>query len=162
MNILILTPTDPYSVMLCGQNLFNEYGDKNDIFSVQMMALLDADNNEDHNYIASNNLFAAEMRDNPRVSIARNTKYDNLIVFGNCDNKSIKFDHVITYDDIWEDDNEDVYLNKQNELFEEVFRNHNIKPIRWYKRDDAEFSFPTWRHLCIFLKTLGVETNGIQ
>lgn len=162
MNILILTPTDPYSVMLCGQNLFNEYGDKNDIFSIQMMALLDADKNEGHTYIASNNLFAAEMRDNPRVSIARNTKYDNLIVFGNCDNKSIKFDHVITWDGIWEDDNEDANLNKQNELFDEVFRNHNVKPIRWYKRDDAEFSFPTWRHLCIFLKTLGVETNGIQ
>lgn len=96
MNILILTPTDPQSILLCGQSLFGEYGDKNDIFSVQMMALLDEDRNEGHNYIASNNLFAAEVRDNPRVGIARNKRYDNLIVFGNCDNKSIKFDHIIT------------------------------------------------------------------
>ena len=162
MNILILTPTDPQSILLCGQSLFGEYGDKNDIFSVQMMALLDEDKNQNHTYIASNNLFAAEVRDNPRVSIARNKRYDNLIVFGNCDNKSIKFDHIITWDDAWEDDNEDTYLAKQSELFEEDFRNHSIKPIRWYKRADAEFSFPTWRHLCIFLKTLGVESNGVQ
>ena len=162
MNILILTPTDPTSIMLCGQDLFSGYSENNTLFSIQMMALL-GEKVTEQNYIVNNNYFAAEMRDNPRVCIAKNTHYDNLIMFGNCDNKAIKFDHIITWDTIWRDiEDEDPYLTKQEQEFEQTFKNLNIKPIRWYKRGDVEYSFPDWSHLCLFLKTLGVRTNGIQ
>ena len=162
MNILILTPTDPTSIVLCGQDLYNEYSEHNDLFSIQMMALLGETKPRD--YVINNNWYAVEVRDNPRICIAKNTSYDNLIVFGNCDNKSIKFDHVITWDTIWKDfqDREDPYILKQEQDFEGPFRLMSIKPIRWYKRGDVEYSFPDWDHLRLFLKTLGVKANGVQ
>lgn len=159
MNILILTPIDPISITIIARNLFSSYCDHNDLFSIQMLALLDG---KEDKFLVNNNYFAAEMRDNPRVALSKIQHYDNLIVFGNCDNKTIKFDHIITWAQIWDNTNEDKYLIKQQELVEPVFRAHRIKPIRWYKFEDAHYCFPTWEHLCLFLKTQGVQTNDIQ
>ena len=160
MNILILTPIDEFTIFSVGQDIFNTYGDNNDVFSVQMMAILASD---EKNYPVTNEVFAAEARDNPRLALNKLKSYDNLIVFGNLDCKTITFDHIITCDSFWTDptNKTDNYITESRSRFAETFKSQNIKPIRYYAVEDAEFSFPTWAHLCLFLKTLGVKANGV-
>lgn len=163
MNILILTPTDPYTIVATTQLMYNTYDQHNDLFSVQTMALLDSETEEDKKYPISNVLFAAEVRDNPRVCLSRMRKSPHLIVWGNLDSHAIKFDHIITWAQAWEDDAEkDAYLAASNERYNATLAACNIKPIRWYTKDDAHYVFPTWDHLKLFLKTLGVEENAVQ
>lgn len=96
MNILILTPTDPYTIVATTQLMYNTYDQHNDLFSVQTMALLDAETEDDKKYPMSNVLFAAEVRDNPRVCLSRMRQSPHLIVWGNLDSHTMKFDHIIT------------------------------------------------------------------
>lgn len=159
MKILILTPIDAASVLITGQHLYNYYDADNDIFSIQTMAML-ADHGE--NSAVSNHYFAAEVRDNPNTMLARNKHYKNLIVHGNCDKNTTKFDHIITWEQIWDDENYvDTELATQQDAFKQAFEGLGIEPIDWYTYSDAEYCFPDWDHLALFLKTLGVKSDGI-
>lgn len=163
MKILILTPIDPFTIVKTGQDLYADYNKHNDLFSIQAMSLLD---NEIHkegthpSYITSTSVFAAEMRDNPRLSLSKQRTYDNLIVWGNLDSHTMKFDHIISWEQAWNTET-DNYITTLQDRCSEAFEKLKIKPIRWYTKEDVHFIFPTWPHLQLFLKTLGVKTNAV-
>lgn len=161
MNILILTPTDPTTIITTTQLMYNNYDQHNDLFSVQAMALLDSETEDDKRYPISNILFAAEIRDNPRVCLSRMRQSPNLVVWGNLDSHAIKFDHIITWSQAWGDAEKDAYLVASNDRYDAALKKCNIKPIRWYQKEDAHVVFPSWHHLQLFLKTIGVEANAI-
>lgn len=151
--ILILMPIDPITILTESKKIIDFCSDKIDWYSPQILSFLDAEHNE-LKYMINNILFSKIIKDNFDITLQKNTNYDCFVMFGNCDKDTIKFDHIITIDDWWENKNKiDYYIDKISKI-------DSDKVINWFTSKDIEYSFPTFRHLKLFLKTLG-GNNGV-
>ena len=158
MNILILTSTHAMDVAETIDTLYNNCNEHNNLYSVQAFALL-AEETLEQKYIPTFFTYAAEVRKKPGLVKFINGK--NTIVFGNIDkNTKIKFDHIIGVKPNYsEGDVFDPYLQDRKDVMDEVFTQHNVKPIEWFTPEDCDYIFPSLHHLLIFLKKLGVKFN---
>lgn len=164
MNILILTPIHPLQITEMSQHLFPRYQSKScEVFSPQAMALLYEETFKKP-YPVVNAYFTETARD--KKFYYRNGK-KHLIVFGNIDQRSgVKFDRIIAYtsayapktgsvdmDGAVAEENWDPYLSHSLRVLAET----EAPKAQYYSHEDAEYTFPTLRHLDIFLKTLGIK-----
>lgn len=162
MNILILTPIHPSQIVEMNA-LYKKYSKNNNIYSIQAMALLNEETFKT-SYIVSNYIFTNEILNRPKLVNPKNKKYDNTIIYGNIDKRTnIKFDHIIAFTShIAENDlsSFDPYLNEANKIYEDFSnKNEKAQTPQYYTLEDAQHIFPTFHHLCTFLKACGIKEN---
>ena len=165
LKILVLTQIHPINVGYVYDELCAEYMTTNEVFSPQIMALLGElslkknQNDFKHSYRVLNAAFVK----NIKAATQKMSPFKSWIFIGNCDKKDIKFDYIIGFDGGEDFGNE--------EIFDRYIHNDNAQlrdkglAINYYTKEDAEYFFPTIKHLKTFLSTLGikgkeVDTNG--
>ena len=163
MNILVLTPIHPVQIVEMNE-LYKKFSQYNNVYSIQAMALLAE--TIDMNYIPANFAFTNKLRNNSHLFIPKNKTYEHTIIYGNLDKRtSIKFDHIIAYTSHIAENKTadfDLYLQEAMQLMGKIHddtQNELAQPPQYYDINDSEYTFPTIRHLCIFLKTLGIKEN---
>ena len=150
MNILILTSVNARNIVEMLDNMVPYYTEDNSnhIFSVQSMALL-SEETFNKPYAMYNYLYTTVATHESHILCDNNAKYN--IIYGNIDKKTpIKFDHIFMLESD-EFQAHDIALEKFDKVYGEV------TPIDWYKPEDAEYRFPTFKHLALMLETLGVN-----
>lgn len=166
MNFLILTPIHPMQILEMNR-LYQKYSQYNNVYSVQAMALL-AELSHKYTYLGANQIFVQELIKKPHLLIPKNKTYDHTIIYGNLSKDTpIKFDHILALTNNYgggnDSDNFDPYLAKANELMLQIAaENPEIKQAqipRYYELSDSHYTFPTFSHLCTFLKVCGVKEN---
>ena len=156
--ILIVTQINPMNVAYVYDEICKSFGEKNDVFSPQVMALLGElalkENSEDfkHSYRVLNAAFVK----NIKAAIQKMNPTKPWIFIGNCSKRTrIRFDHIIGFDggsDFGSAEVFDYYIEADNKMLSE----QNMA-IDYYTRDDIEFFFPTIQHLKLFLHSAGLK-----
>lgn len=150
MNILILTSVNATNIVEMIENMIPYYTEDNTnhIFSIQSMALL-SEETFNKPYMTYNYLYSTVVAHKADIICDNNAKYN--IVYGNLDkNTPIKFDHIFMLEsDAFQ--THDLALEKFEAICGET------APVKWYKPEDAEYRFPTFKHLALMLETLGVN-----
>lgn len=158
VKVLIVTQIHPLNVAYVYDEICRSFGEENDIFSPQIMALLGElslkENADDtiHSYRVLNAAFVK----NIHAAIQKMNPLKPWVFIGNCSkNTKIKFDHIVGFDggeDFGNKDIFDYYIHKDNALLTEK----NLQ-IDYYTKEDVEYFFPTIQHLKLFLSTVGVK-----
>lgn len=157
--ILILTQIHPINVSYVYDEICVDYADKNEIYSPQIMALLGElslkqdENDNKHSYRVLNAAFVKHSK----AAIKKMNPLKPWIVVGNCRKNDIKFDYILGFDggdDYGNSEIFDRYIAADNALL--LDKNMSID---YYTKEDAEYFFPTIKHLKLFLQTLNIPTN---
>ena len=161
--VLIVTQINPINVAYVYDEIIHAFGQNNEIFSPQIMALLGElalkENPEDlkHSYRVLNAAFVK----NIRAAIKKMSPLKPWIFIGNCSKTTkLKFDHIIGFDggsDFGNDKCFDYYIEADQQMIAEA----NMK-IDYYTKDDVEHFFPTIAHLKLFLHTIGMEGDSVH
>ena len=160
--ILILTQIHPVNVAAVYDEILATFGQNNEVFSPQIMALLGelslSEGPEDfkHSYRVLNAAFVK----NCKAAVKKMNPLKPWIFIGNCAKKTIKFDHIIGFnggEDFGSEEIFDHYIAADNAQLAD-----KNMAIDYYATHDAEYFFPTLAHLKLFLTTVGLKgnTNG--
>ena len=159
--ILILTQINPVNVAFVYDEICADYISHNEVFSAQIMALLgetalrEGDNDNLHSY----RVFNAAFVKNIKAAVHKMNPLKPWIFIGNCAKNSIKFDYIIGFDggeDFGDEKTFDRYIVADNAALAE-----KEMQIDYYDRKDAEYFFPTIKHLKLFLDTIGIRKDEI-
>lgn len=157
MNILIITPTNPIDIITVAQDLYANFSDSCSILSPQMFALL-AEETFNHKYAVENYGFMNSFFKNPKL-LERKNGQEHLIVFGNIDYRTkIKWDHIIGFCPNPDLQTEGVF-DSYGEKLKEIYKESKLPDLYWVNESKIEYTFPTFKHLKLFLKTLGIKEN---
>ena len=157
--ILILTQIHPINVSYVYDEIMRDFSNHNEVFLPQIMALLGelslskGDNDNIHSYRVLNAAFVK----NIKAAIYKMSPLKPWIFIGNCAKKDVKFDYILGFDggeDYGNSEIFDRYIHKDNELL----KDKNLA-IDYYSIQDAEYTFPTIKHLKLFLTTLKLQAN---
>lgn len=160
MNILILTPTNEIDITLFSRKLCNDYGDTAHLFSVQQLALLaDMQNPKQvKNWHAYEYAMALTTREDGNIIRDKAAKDKTpYIVFGNIPKGTLKFDHILSIaESSWDWNVEASDRATCNKIFNPTTVEIHYSPLEWYTKNDIQLTLPTYHHLQLFLKTLGI------
>ena len=164
MNILILTPTNEVDITIFSRKIHGDYDSFASLFSLQEMALLmdvrEKQKHPDKDYIWRTFEYATGLtiREDSKILRDRVTKSKQpYIIFGNIPKDVIKFDHIISIaEPSWDWDNETSERAEGNKVFNPVVESMKHKPLEWYSAKDVQLTLPTYHHLQLFLKALGI------
>ena len=158
-NVLVLVPRHPVDIVTADRELNEFRTEKNKTFSTQMMALLGeetfqgepSEKEKDKAYLYNQPYgFWDSMFLNTMVG----NKVDSpSIFFGNIPKHmdNITFQHIISLEE---------YKDEEKWKYdEELKKAYGDKTPLLYSVSDVQFFFPTWRHLRLFLTTLGFERS---
>ena len=160
--ILILTQIHPVNVAAIYDEILAEFAEHNEVFSPQIMAMLGElslstdENDFKHSYRVLNAAFVK----NCNAAVKKMNPLKPWVFIGNCAKGTVKFDHILGFDGGEDFGNAEVfdhYIARDNAQLAD-----KNMAIDYYGREDAEYFFPTAKHLKLFLTTLGLKgaSNG--
>lgn len=159
-NVLVLVPRHPVEIVAADRELNEFRTEKNTTFSTQMMALLGeetfqgepSETEQDKKYIYNQ---PYGFWDSMFLNTVVGNKVDkSSIFFGNVPKHmdNVTFKHIISLEE---------FKAEEKWLYDEKLKqDYGDRTPLLYGIGDVQFFFPTWRHLRLFLTTLGYERNA--